>query len=58
VRFVLPQIKVPIVPAFILLDGRTIVKIGTGVGGWRVQVMPQIPGMLSGEWFRNYERLQ
>lgn len=58
VRFVLPQIKVPVVPTFILLDGRTIVKIGTGVGGWRAQIMPQIPGMLTGEWFRGYQRLQ
>lgn len=56
-RFLLREIKVPIVPNFILLDGRTIVKIGTGVGGWRNQILPMIPGMLSGEWFRGYQRL-
>jgi hypothetical protein len=56
-RFLLREIKVPIVPNFILLDGRTIVKIGTGVGGWRNQVLPMIPGMLNGEWFRGYQRL-
>ena len=57
VRFVLPQVKVPIVPTFILLDGRTIVKSGSGVGGWRNQILPMIPGMLNGEWFRGYQRL-
>jgi len=57
VRFVLQQVKVPIVPTFFLLDGRTIVKSGTGVGGWRNQILPLIPGMLSGEWFRGYQRL-
>ncbi len=49
--------KIPIVPTFILVDGRDIVKIGTGLGGWRNQVLPQIPGMLNGEWFRGYQRL-
>ena len=49
--------KIPIVPTFILVDGRDIVKIGTGIGGWRNQVLPQIPGMLNGEWFRGYQRL-
>ena len=56
-RFLLREIKVPVVPNFILLDGRTVVKIGTGVGGWRNQILPMIPGMLNGEWFRGYQRL-
>jgi thiol-disulfide isomerase/thioredoxin len=57
VRFVLQQVKVPIVPTFFLLDGNTIVQTGSGVGGWRNKILPMIPGMLSGEWFRGYQRL-
>lgn len=53
----LAAVKVPVVPTFILVDGRDIVKIGTGLGGWRNQVLPEIPGMLNGEWFRGYQRL-
>ena len=51
-RFVLQQVTAPIVPNFFLLDGRTILKSAVGVGGWRHQILPMIPGMLSGEWFR------
>jgi hypothetical protein len=57
-RFVLAQIKSTIVPTFILLNGRKIVMIGTGIGGWRAQMLPHLPGMLSGEWFRNSKQLQ
>jgi hypothetical protein len=57
-RFVLTQIKSTIVPTFILLNGRKIIMIGTGIGGWRAQVLPHLPGMLSGEWFRNSKQLQ
>jgi hypothetical protein len=50
-------VKAPIVPCFILVDGKSVVAIGTGIGGWRNQVLPMIPGIISGEWFRGYQRL-
>jgi hypothetical protein len=51
VRFVLQQVKAPVVPGFFLLDSRTILVTAAGIGGWLHQILPKIPGMLSGEWF-------
>jgi hypothetical protein len=47
-RFVLHQVTLPIVPQFFLLDGATILIAAGGVSGWRTQILPQIPGVVSG----------
>jgi hypothetical protein len=47
-RFVLQQVTVPIVPQFFLLEGNIIVKSAAGISGWRSQILPMIPGVVSG----------
>jgi hypothetical protein len=47
-RFVLQQVTLPIVPQFFLLNSGTIVVSAAGVSGWRSQILPMIPGVVSG----------
>ena len=47
-RFVIQQVTVPIVPNFFLLAGGAILMTAAGVSGWRSQILPKIPGVVSG----------
>ena len=45
----LKSVMFPAVPLFILIADGRIVKIVSGLGGWRNQLAPHIPGYVTGE---------
>ncbi len=41
-------VKVPIVPSFVLVNNGAVVLVGSGIVGWRNQVLPQIRQLTAG----------